>query len=82
MSWALIVVAAAVVVSLSALAVSLKLVSEEIGRLRHSMRRTRAAAVAHDDLRHLTRELSTRASELDQVARIRRLRSRRQSIDR
>ena len=82
MSWTLILVATAVVVSLVVLAVSLQLVSKEMARLRHSMRRARAAAVAQDDLRHLTVELSTRASELDQVARIRRLRPRRQSIDR
>ncbi len=82
MSPTLILVTTAVVVSLPALAVSLRLVSQEIERLRHSMRRTRAAAVAHNDLQHLTRELSARASELDQAARIRRLRSRRQSVDR
>ncbi|MCY3851907.1 MAG: hypothetical protein OXF75_14175 [Acidimicrobiaceae bacterium] len=82
MSWTLILAATAVVVSLAVLAVSLQLLSEEAGRLRRSMRRARAAAVAHDDLRRLTVELSTRASELDQLARIRRLRPRRRSIDR
>lgn len=79
MSWTLLLVAAAVVVSLVVLAIALQKVSKEMGLLRYSMRRARAAAVANDDLQHLTVELGARASELDQVARIHRLRSRRQS---
>ncbi len=81
-SWTLILVATAVVVSLVVLAISLQKVSKEMCLLRFSMRRARAAAVANDDLQHLTVELSTRAAELDQVARIHRLRSPRQSDDR
>ena len=82
MNATVILVATAVVASLLVLAVSLKLVSAEIDRLRHSLRRTRAAAVAHDDLTQLTRQLGARASELDQAARIRQLRSLRRTIDR
>lgn len=82
MSWTLILVATAVVVSLVVLAVSLQQVSKEMDLLRFSMRKARAAAVANDELRHLTVELGARATELNQAERIHQLRSRRRYDDR
>ena len=82
MSWTLILVATAVVVSLVVLAISLQQVSKEAILLRYAMRRARAAAVASDDLQHLTDELGARANQLNQIARIRRLRPRRRYDDR
>ena len=82
MSWTLILVATAVVVSLVVLAISLQRVSREMGLLRYSMRRARSAAVANDDLQHLATELGMRASELERVERIRQLRPRHRYDDR
>ena len=70
-------VAAAVVVSLVVLAISLQQVAKEMGLLRHSMRRARAAGVANDDLAHLTGELAARVHRLEGAATIRRILSRR-----
>ncbi len=77
MSWSLMLVAAAVIVSVVVLAVSLQRVSKEMGLLRHSMRRARAAGVANDDLEHLTGTLAARMHRLEGAATIRRPRSRR-----
>lgn len=64
MSWTLLVVATTVFVSLLVLAVSLQRIAGEVKRLGYSMRRLRAVAVANDDLRHHSIELSTRAAQL------------------
>ena len=70
-------VAAAVIVSVVVLTVSLQRVSTEMTLLRHSMRRARAAGVANDDLAHLTGALAARMRQLESAVTIRRLRSRR-----
>lgn len=70
-------VAAAVIVSVVVLTMSLQRVSSEMALLRHSMRRARAAGVANDDLAHLTGALAARMHQLESAVTIRRLRSRR-----
>ena len=70
-------VAAAPVISVVVLAVSLKRVSTEMGLLRHSMRRARAAGAANDDLQHHIGALAARLHSLEDDPMIRRIRSRR-----
>lgn len=81
MTWSLLLPAAAVVISLAVLAGSFRRVDRELVDLRLALRRSRATAVATDDLQRLTTAVATQAADIEREARTRvhRRRNRRRS---
>ena len=76
MTWSLLLPAAATVITLTVLTMSLQRVRHELTELRLSLRRSRAAAVATDELERRTIIVAARAADIDAGAR-RRLHHRR-----
>ncbi len=76
MTLALLLPAVAVVFTLVILAISMRRIEAELVLLRRSLRRSRAAAVATDELTRLSVKVSTRAAEIDADVRIRLYRRR------
>ena len=79
MTLSLLLPAVAVVCTLVALTLSLQRIELELGLLRVALRRSRAAAVATDELGRLAATVASQAAEIDADARLRldRRRSRR-----
>ncbi|MEM7142302.1 MAG: hypothetical protein AAF548_14865 [Actinomycetota bacterium] len=83
MTWTLLLPAAMTALCLVVLAWSMQRVDAELAALRASLRRSRAAAVATDDLRHTTRDVVDEIGRLEAGARARAERRRaRQSTPR
>ncbi len=80
----LLLPAVAVVITLVALTLSFQRIEHELALLRVALRRSRAAAVATDELGRLSATVSARAVEIDADARVRlhRRRSRRHAAGR
>jgi len=83
-SWTLLAPATAIVLTLFVLAWSMHRVEIELAALRSSLRRSRAAGVAIDELQRQTISTMHEAERIDRQARARAdlRRSRRRSIDR
>ena len=84
MTLTLLAPATAIVFALCVLALSMRSLEAEVVALRASLRRSRAAAVATDELERHTRVFAERATEIDHNARSRAdlRRSRRRSARR